>query len=366
VVSGNTGGGVDSSTLNNCTITDNSGWGASSATLNNCIVYFNSDPSWGNYDPTSTLNYCCTTPMPTNGVGNITADPQLASASHLSAESPCIGAGSATYASGMDIDGEAWANPPSIGCDEYHAGAVMGPLTVSLTATLTNVSIGFPVSLTAFIEGRTDLSVWEFGDGFVQVNEPYTSHAWTAPGDYLVALWVFNESYPAGVSATLTVHVEQGLHYVAATSGNPVAPYTTWATAATNIQDAVDVAAPGATVLVTNGTYVAGGRTTPSPGDGAQCERSRGDRDSGSNARCDQWLYAMCLSHQCCDVGGLHLDQWCGRRRGRAILRIHQRRAFKLRAERQLGDQWLRRRGLWRHAQQLHVDRQLGRLRWRG
>jgi hypothetical protein len=207
--------------------------------------------------------------MPTNGVGNISADPQLASASHLSAESPCIGAGSATYASGTDIDGEAWANPPSIGCDEYHAGAVTGPLSVSLTATFTSVATGFPVGLTAFIAGRTDLSVWEFGDGFVEVNQPHTSHAWTAPGDYLVALWAFNESYPAGVSATVTVHVEQGLHYVAATNGNPVAPYTSWATAATNIQDAVDMAPPGGTIFVTNGTYAAGGRTTPSPGDSA-------------------------------------------------------------------------------------------------
>ena len=101
------------------------------------------------------------------------------------------------------------------------------------------------MGLTAFIAGRTDLSVWDFGDGFVQVNEPYTSHAWTAPGDYLVALWAFNDSYPGGVSATVTVHVVEDLHYVAASSGNPVAPYTSWATAATNIQDAVDVAGTG-------------------------------------------------------------------------------------------------------------------------
>jgi len=265
VVAGNSGGGASgdllsfspSCTLNNCTITGNSGWGTSSATLNNCIVYFNSDPNGGNYDPSSTLNYCCTTPLPPSGVGNISADPQLASASHLSAASPCIGAGCATYASGTDIDGDAWNNPPSIGCDEYHAGAVTGPLTVSLTATYTNVATGFPVDLTALIEGRTDLSVWEFGDGFVEVNEPYTSHTWTAPGEYLVALWAFNDSYPEGVSAMVTVRVlDHPVQYVALGSTNPVAPYLSWATAATNIQDAVDVLWGGRSlVLVTNGTY---------------------------------------------------------------------------------------------------------------
>jgi len=77
---------------------------------------------------------------------------------------PCIGAGSAAYATGSDIDGEAWANPPSMGCEECHAGAVTGPLTVNFTATLTNAVIGYPVGLTGSIAGRTDLSVWDFGD----------------------------------------------------------------------------------------------------------------------------------------------------------------------------------------------------------
>jgi len=275
---GGVGGGAYSDgyqpcALNNCTLTGNSayageGGGAYSCTLNNCIVYFNSGPNRGNYDSSSVLNYCCTTPMPTNGVGNISVDPQLASASHLSGLSPCIGAGSAIYSSGTDIDGEALANPPSIGCDEYHAGAVTGPLTVDLTVTFTNVATEFAVSLMAFIAGQTDLSVWDFGDGLVQVNAPYTSHTWTAPGDYLVTLWAFNGSYPEGVNATVTIHVEKGVRYVAATSGNSVAPYTSWATAATNLQDAVEVAPPGPTVFVSDGTYASGGRATPATGDG--------------------------------------------------------------------------------------------------
>src|SRR6266436_3519655 len=46
-----------------------------------------------------------------------------------------------------------------------------------------------------------------------------------------------------------------GVHYVDVNSTNAAPPYTNWATAATNIQNAVDAAVAGDEIVVTNGTY---------------------------------------------------------------------------------------------------------------
>jgi hypothetical protein len=114
---GGFGGGVDGCTLYNCTLTGNSAtqygggaWGESYAhTLNNCIAYFNSAPSGANY-ANADLNYCCTTPLPPSGMGNLTAAPlfvdYIGGNLRLQSSSPCINAGNNSYfTNAADLDG---------------------------------------------------------------------------------------------------------------------------------------------------------------------------------------------------------------------------------------------------------------------
>ena len=267
VLDGNTsfsGGGAFEGTLTNCTLTGNSatdaGGGSFNSRLANCILYYNLAAVGANYYNYSTLlnmlNYCCATPLPADGTGNTAAEPQLASPSHLTANSPCRGAGNPAYTSGLDIDGEPWANPPSIGCDEFHLNSATGPLIVAIQTDYTSVAIGFPVNFTADITGPAVASGWNFGDGTSLSNRPYASHAWSAPGDYLVTLLAYNETSNDGMAGFVTIHVVAQTNYVDLGSANPVAPYVSWATAATNIQDAVDAASiPGSVVLVNDGVY---------------------------------------------------------------------------------------------------------------
>jgi len=80
-------------------------------------VYYNGASYGPNYDEGySTLNYCCTTPMPPSGVGNITNAPLFMDYAggnlRLQSNSPCINAGNNAYVVGStDLDG----NPRIVG-----------------------------------------------------------------------------------------------------------------------------------------------------------------------------------------------------------------------------------------------------------
>src|SRR5438445_7904968 len=58
----------------------------------------------------------------------------------------------------------------------------------------------------------------------------------------------------------ITINALPAVHYVDINSLSPTPPYTSWPTAATNIQDAVDAAVASDEIVVTNGIYSVGTR----------------------------------------------------------------------------------------------------------
>lgn len=128
--------------------------------------------------------------------------------------------------------------------------------SISIDADFTNVAPGYPIAFTALNSGSIAQSVWDFGGGPEETNQPFVSHIWNTPGVYSVRLTGYNQNNPAGVKATLAVVVSDLVYYVDSASANPAFPYQSWATAARTIQEAIGVSAvPGRLVLVTNGVY---------------------------------------------------------------------------------------------------------------
>ena len=269
-VTGNTGiyygGGAYLSTLINCTLTGNRvggsgiGGGVAYSTLSNCIVYgnFAGSNSSTNNSLSSTFSYSDTDPLP-SGTGNVDIDPQLlADGVHLVATSPCIGAG-ANVAAFTDIDGQPWNNPPAIGCDEWQPAPVMG---VQPAYQINSPPHG--LTFNVVVAGQSPFSYFWSKDGAPVQDDGHYSSSGTAnlvvnhfgPDDAGLYQVVVTNAFGIVTSAVAQVVI----HAVDAAGANPIPPYSTWATAATNIQDAITASAAGDIVLVTNGVYAAGGK----------------------------------------------------------------------------------------------------------
>ena len=256
------GGGAGYSVLNNCTVVSNSTYlgiagGVYGSYVTNSIVYFNGEDINGYM---AVVAYTCTSARPL-GPGNITNAPLLLpDCIHLAGTSPCRGAG-INPVSGTDIDGQSWANPPSMGCDEVASA----PIIVNQPAVqLTNSPLGFIIATLA--TGQNPLAYYWTRDGVPIQNDGHYLAAQTPTltlntllptdlGGYQVVV-----SNALGMATSAVVQLQLVFHYVDAASSNPLTPYASWAAAATNIQDAIDAALAGEVVLVTNGLYASGGR----------------------------------------------------------------------------------------------------------
>ena len=280
---GNGGGTVNlggSSRLVNCTVVGNVGSGSTgvcnseygSAVVQNCAIFRNtadSDTSghghiwWGagarfaNCSAEMAINDGC--PALNPGFRDaVNGDYALSAASGLidggenyadaGAVSPTDLAGNVRE-SGGGVD---------IGCYEYTLPS--NGYDAGIAASAAEGVTGCPVTFTATVfHPGTDTPRyynWDFGEvRTIETSEPTIAHSFTTAGvkDVTVTVTFASAAY---VTATLrsVVDIRPGTVYVA-TSGANVYPYDTLATAATNLQTAVDAAGRGATVLVADGTY---------------------------------------------------------------------------------------------------------------
>ncbi len=214
-----TGGGVRECTLNNCTLTGNSTigglcGGAYSSSLNNCIVYYNTASFSGdNYDDTSTLQYCCTTPMP-YGDGNFTNAPLFLDPAEgnlrLQANSPCIDAGLNDYAPGpTDRDGR-----PRIANGTVDVGAY------EFQAGLSGLFLGWLQSYGLPTDGSADHADSD-GDGMDNWQE-WVAH--TSPVDPASALRMLSVANATN-GLTVTWQSVPGVNYFIEQSAGVPAPW---------------------------------------------------------------------------------------------------------------------------------------------
>ncbi len=225
------------------------------STANNCIIWYNEAVSGADLH-NSDAYYTCSPDVTHGSNGNITNAP-MTTVSHITFDSPCRGAGSADYAGGMDIDGEEWADPPSMGCDEPTENPG-GGLQVAIAPDAATAVSGHSVCLSGEIDGAASGYVWNFDDGTYSTNTLSVEHSWAVTGSFEVILTAYNADWPAGVSATQMLEIvsaEDTAVYVSM-DGDDANEGGSWATAKATIQAGVDAQElPGGRVLVGAGTY---------------------------------------------------------------------------------------------------------------
>jgi hypothetical protein len=216
------GGGASYATLHGCTLLDNlaydSGGGVESSTLANCIVAYNA--SWNDPNYTgSTLDYCCTSPLPTNGFANISVPPLFVDYANgnlrLQSNSPCINAGNNAYVTtttNRDGNPRIVSGTVDIGAYEYQG-------TGSRISYAWLQQYGLPTDGSAdFIDSDHDsLNNWQ---EWICGTDP------TNPQSVLNLL----SATPTSTNATVTWQSVAGVNYFLECSANLGSPFTLLAT----------------------------------------------------------------------------------------------------------------------------------------
>ena len=264
--------GMHWGTANNCTISDSAVYGTYNTTVTNSIValnYWNMGARLGYY-PDHHQNFSTGDPLFVDAdAGNYRLRP----------DSPCVDAGDTTVAAGdVDLDNEPRVYDSVVDQGAYEQGYVDWWISISTTTLAPSALEGSSPGNQTFTvrnNGATPMDHhvssdvgWmsaspSSGESSGETDTVTVSYdADTLPvGVYTGVLTVASSAAPNGpltVTVQLTIH--QRIFYADVDCTTPVAPYADWSTAANTIQEAVDLAAAGATVLVADGVYNVGAR----------------------------------------------------------------------------------------------------------
>jgi subtilisin family serine protease len=272
------GGGVFGTwTIANCTIVRNFAYGRGGGVYRpqggesiNTILYFNNAATGNNfYDYYEGMAYsnCCTCPR--RGSACITNDPGFVNMPtgdfHIRASSPCIDRGLnlnqfvtndlAGNPRPLDGNGSSMATF-DIGAYEY-VPVPTSPRILVPFASRTNV-LGSVVTLSVEVDGSLPLFYqWRFNETNLPESTnatlTVTNLAFAQAGLYSILITNSFGSVTS-LAAALTVRAPT-IGYVWPNSPTPLAPYSSWANAAHDIQSAIDAMLDGDSVLVTNGIY---------------------------------------------------------------------------------------------------------------
>ncbi len=261
------GGGAHGCTVINSTIHDNivqrNGGGVYNCNVTNSIVYFNTAVGTSNNVYGGSVAYSCTYPA-VGGTGNTTNDPQFADAAagnyELRSTSPCRDTGlNAAAPAGTDLAGKTRIVNTTVDMGAYEYGST---LTATFTASPSYGLAPFTPPFTAAVYGGDTNGLtyyWDFdnngSDDDSGADKQTTTYTYNTAGRYSVKLRVTNGGSEETIAVRTNYISVGGVHYVS-TNGAHNTPFTSWADAATNLPAALAVALPGATVVVSNGTFL--------------------------------------------------------------------------------------------------------------
>ncbi len=275
------GGGIycaSNGDVESCTIVGNSARGTYYASRGGGVFvenggFLRNSVVWSNYSavesnvycdgPAGSCSYTLSDPL-LPGDGNLTGDPLFTDSSirdfRLLPASPCVDSGSnaAWMTAALDLSGHARIFNGRVDVGAYEFGA----LDVQMSSSRSEIYPGQECVFAARVSGVNTSMVWLAwdlnGDGTVDVegwNLTTVTGRYDQANLYSVVLLASNASGEnVDLTATNILKVGASVAYVSP-SGSHIRPFTNWQTAATSIQDAVNMCMDGSIVFVSNGTY---------------------------------------------------------------------------------------------------------------